>query len=107
MDVTELNADARRGLMKLAVHAAWSDLMVVPQEREVVLGLARRLELGEDDVAEVQQWLKGPPPEIDPYDLPREHKEVLCTVLLDVVEADGELAPEECETLRLVREFLQ
>ena len=107
MNVKELDANARRGLMKLAVHAAWSDLTVVPQEREVVLGLAKRLELGDDDVAEVKGWLKGPPPEIDPYHLPLEHKEVLCAVLLDVVEADGELAPEECETPRLVREFLQ
>lgn len=107
MNVNELDANARRGLMKLAVHAAWSDLTVVPQEREVVLGLAKRLELGEDEVAEVLGWLKGPPPELDPYHLPRDHKELLCAVLLDVVEADGVLAPEECETLRLIREFLQ
>jgi len=107
MDPNKLDANARRGLMMLACHAAWSDLTVVPQEREVVLGLAKRLELDEAGIAEVNGWLKGPPPEIDPYDLPREHKELLCSTLLAVVEADGVLAPEECETLRLVREFMQ
>ena len=107
MDLNELNAGARRSLMMLACHAAWSDLAVVQAERDVVTALAKRLQLDEAALADVNRWLAGPPPEIDPYDLPREHKEVLCATLLEVVEADGVLAPEECETLRLVREFMQ
>lgn len=107
MDLNELDAQARRSLIMLACHAAWSDLAVVQQERDVIMTLASRLELDEAAVADVNRWLKGPPPEIDPYDLPREHKEILCSTLRDVVEADGVLAPEECETLRLVREFMQ
>ena len=107
MDLIQLSAQDRRGLLMLACHAAWSDLSVVPQERRVVLALAERLQVGEAELKEVNAWLKGPPPEIDPYELPRDHKELLCAVLMDVVEADGVLAPEKCETLRLVREFIE
>ena len=90
----------------MACFAAWSDLSVAPEERREILSLAARMAVDEAELAEVVGWLKGPPEEVDPYDLPVEHRQLLLDTLCDVVEADGVIAPEECETVRLIREFI-
>ena len=104
--LTQLDPQTRKTLLKVACFAAWSDLSVAPEERREILSLAARMAVDEAELAEVVGWLKGPPEELDPYDLPVEHRQLFLDTLYDVVEADGVLAPEECETVRLIREFI-
>ena len=105
-DLTRMDSETRMTLLRLACFAAWSDLNVAPQERNVVLAMAKLLAVGEDEVKQVEAWLKGPPDEVDPNDLPREHRRAFIHTLEEVIVADGVLAPEECETLALIREFM-
>ena len=104
--LTQLDPQTRKTLLKVACFAAWSDLSVAPEERREILSLAARMAVDEAELAEVVGWLKGPPEEVDPYDLPVEHRQLFLDTLCDVVEADGVIAPEECETVRLIREFI-
>lgn len=105
-NVADLPLETRRHLLGLACLAAWSDLVVVPEERELVLDKAVKLAMGEDQIKEVESWLKGAPPEFDPNDIPLEHRQLYLDTLLEVILADGRVAPEECEMLRLMREML-
>jgi len=105
-DLTRLDDDTRMTLLRLACFAAWSDLNVAPQERSVVLAFAKLLAVGPEEVKQVESWLKGPPDELDPNDLPREHRREFIHALEEVIVADGVIAPEECETLQLIREFM-
>ena len=105
-DIQELDLEERLQLVQLACLAAWADLIVVPEERQVVFELANHLAFGEEQLEEVSQWLTGPPPEIDPGTLPLEHRQLFLDALLEVVLADGRLEPEESEMLTLLRELL-
>lgn len=106
-DLTQLDPQSRRNLLKLACFAAWSDLEVVDAERAVVLELAALLTVGGDELAEVRGWLAGPPAEFDPAEVPVRHRELFLDALVAVVLADGRFVPEECETLRLISELIR
>ena len=79
---------------------------IAPEERTVVLGLATRLALDKSELEVVNGWLKTPPPEFDPYTIPRAHREAFLAAMLKVAEADGRIDPEETETFRLIRELV-
>jgi len=104
--LSNLEPQTRKTLLKLACFAAWSDLSVAPEERREILSLAVRMAVDAEEMAEIESWLKGPPGEVDPYELPVEHRQLFLDTLCDIVEADGVIAPEECETVRLIREFI-
>lgn len=97
----------RERLVQLACVAAWSDLDVADEEREVVLALAAKLALGPKAMDRVQGWLNGPPPYLDPLAIPVEHRRTFIDTLKAVIKADGRLEPGECETLRLIEELVQ
>ncbi len=104
--VADLSPETRRNLVQLAALAAWADLQVVPSERQVVLELAASLAFDEEGLAEVETWLNGAPPEIDPNDIPAEHRQLFLDSLLEVIMADGRIAPEESAMLAVLRELL-
>ena len=93
-------------LIQMACVAAWSDMDIAPEERTVVLELATRLALGEDELKTVEAWLKSPPPEFDPYSIPRAYREAFLAAMVNVAKADGRIDPEETETFRLIRELV-
>jgi len=104
--LAQLDPQTRKTLLKLACFAAWSDLSVAPEERREILSLAARMAADPSELAEIESWLKGPPDEVDPYELSIEHRQLFLDTLCAVIEADGVIAPEECETVRLIREFI-
>lgn len=106
MNLEGMSPDTRRKLLQMACVAAWSDLDVSPTEKDVVLGLAAELAVGETGLDEVKAWLKGAPPEFDPYDIPRKHRTDFLEALERVIRADGRLDPEECVTLGIIRELV-
>ena len=106
--LTDLSPDDRLRLMKFVCSFAWADLEIRDSERSFVANLVRRLELGEEESLQVQGWLISPPSpeEIDPYDVPEEHRKVFLEVMLQMIAADGELDPAETETYNLLSQLL-
>lgn len=105
-EIASLNRHTREQLLQLACVAAWSDTIVVPAEREVVLDLVHQLALGKEGEAQAKRWLDGAPPWFDPQTVEPGHRQLFLDALQRVIRADGRLAEEECETLRLMKELL-
>ena len=105
MKVLEMRRVERLKLVQLACHAAWADLSVQNEEREVILSLAKHLQLPAEDIDCVVSWLKHGPPDFDPYDIPASHRKAFFETMMEVVNADGRVDPEESETIQLLREL--
>jgi uncharacterized tellurite resistance protein B-like protein len=103
-----LNHKQRLQLMKFVCAFAWADLSVHPEERAFVERLVRRLGFEPEEEERVMEWLLSPPsPEsVDPTRIPMEHKRVFLAAIDGVVAADGIIAPEERESLSLLKELL-
>ena len=106
MDMDAMKPDDRMKLIQMACVAAWSDMDIAPEERTVVLELATRLALNADELKVVEQWLKSPPPEFDPYTIPKAYREAFLAAMVKVAKADGRIDPEETETFQLIRELV-
>lgn len=109
MRLIDLDREERMRLLQFVCSFAWADLEVHPQERAFVLRLVRRLGLEEREERQVQEWLEVPPPAegVDPTDIPAEHKKVFLSAIDGVIAADGAIAPEERESLRLLEQLLR
>ncbi len=106
--IQKLDHQQRLQLMKFVCTFAWADLHVHPEERAYVERLVSRLGFEPEEVQQVQAWLLSPPPEesVDPTNIPQEHKRVFLAAIDGVVAADGVIAPEERESVRLLKELL-
>ena len=95
-------------LMKFVCSFAWADLEIRPEERDFVADMVRRLELDEEEKRRVEGWLELPPsPEaVDPTRVPMAHRRLFVEAVEKVIIADGEIAPEERENLRLFKSLL-
>jgi len=106
MAITDMDIPTRRRLIQMACVAAWSDMDIADTEKEVVMKLAERLELGESDLLRVRKWLTEGVPDFDPYDIPYGHRQAFLDTFTEVIEADGRIDPEESEAMRLIRELV-
>jgi len=106
MAISHMNPDQRLQLVQLACVAAWSNLDVRPEERAVVLDIASTLDLPPGSDKLVECWLSDGPPDLDPYSIPREHRDSYLQAFLEVATADGRIDLEESETIRVLRELL-
>jgi len=106
VDIEAMSPRERMRLIQMACVAAWSDMDVAKEERTIVLELATQLALSDAEVQTVEAWLKSPPPEFDPYTIPRAHRQAFLQTMVKVAEADGRIDPEETETFRLIRELV-
>jgi uncharacterized tellurite resistance protein B-like protein len=105
----KLNREERLQLMRFVCSFAWADLEVHPREREFVLRLVQRLELAPEEAKQVQEWLVLPPPleTVDPMQIPAAHRKLFLAAIDGVIAADGAIAPEERESLRLLEQLLR
>ena len=96
-------------LMGFVCSFAWADLEIQDGEREMVRKLVSQLELEEDEAAQVEQWLVVPPraEDVDPNDIPFEHRQIFLNVALQMVGADGKIDPDEMENLSLLEQLLR
>ena len=96
-------------LMKFVCSFAWADLEIRPEEREFIREMVSRLSLDDEDGEQVRGWLDLPPaPEsIDPTGVPIAHRRVFIEAIRGVIEADGEIAPEELENFRLFHDLVR
>ena len=97
-----------------ATHAfcmcvAWADLKVADEERLFVSALMQKLDLSDAEAAEgYPGWMTHPPaPEdVDPMEIPKEHKAIFLTAVREMVKADGEIAKHEADTYVLLEQLL-
>jgi uncharacterized tellurite resistance protein B-like protein len=104
----KLDHDDRMRLMKFVCSFAWADLQIADQERSFVHKMMRKLKLDAADARQVEAWLELPPraDEVDPNDVPREHRALFLSVAREVIGADGEISEEERENLALLEQLL-
>ncbi|WP_052546655.1 TerB family tellurite resistance protein [Enhygromyxa salina] len=102
-----LPREDRLRLMKFVCSFAWADLEVQDEERDFVGSMIETLNL-QDDRKQIEGWLKHPPPpeEVDPTDVPREHRELFLDAVRRLVAADDRIDPQEAETLALFEQLL-
>jgi len=105
----ELDARQRLQLMQFVCSFAWADLKVQNEEREFVRRMVERLDLGPEEREQVRGWLESPPPveSIDPTSVPPAHRKLFLEAIEGLVTADGEIAPEERDSLALLRELFR
>ncbi|MCS6858486.1 MAG: TerB family tellurite resistance protein [Sandaracinaceae bacterium] len=106
--LSDLDSEERLRLMKFVCAFAWADLKVADAERSFVRRLFRRLALGPEEEAKIEEWLEVPPPpeEVDPNDVPRAHRQLFLKVMRELVQADGTVSEEERELLQLLEQLL-
>jgi uncharacterized tellurite resistance protein B-like protein len=102
-----LPREDRLRLMKFVCSFAWADLEIQDEERDFVGAMIKHLEL-EDERPLIEGWLRHPPPaeEVDPTDVPREHRELFLDAVRRLVAADDRIDPKEAETLALFEQLL-
>ena len=108
MRLSDLDREERLRLMKFVCSFAWADLQIAESERTMVAKLMRRLRLDADEKAQVEEWLDLPPPaeELDPTQIPPEHRALFLSTAREMIEADGEIAEEEIENFELLEQLL-
>ncbi|EDM74750.1 hypothetical protein PPSIR1_15565 [Plesiocystis pacifica SIR-1] len=93
--------------MKFVCSFAWADLEIQDEERTFVSQMIERLGL-EEDRAQIEGWLKHPPrpEEVDPTEVPAEHRKLFLDAVRDLVNADERVDPQEAESLELFEQLL-
>lgn len=104
----KLSSEERLRLMKFVCSFVWADLEVKDSERKFVTKMAKKLHLDANESALVKAWLEVPPrpEEVDPTDIPREHRQLFLDTIRDAITADGEVSPDEWEELSLFEQLL-
>jgi uncharacterized tellurite resistance protein B-like protein len=102
-----LAREDRLRLMKFVCSLAWADLEVHREERAFVRRMTRRLGLRPDEVAQVDQWLQVPPNDVDPEEIPREHRSLFLGTLRKLVVVDGAVDEQERASLALLEDLLK
>ena len=106
--VSSLAREDRLRLMKFICAVAWADLEVHSTEREFAKRMVTRLGLDAEERAQVEAWLQVPPliDDVDPAEIPREHRKVFLDTLRDLVHADGAVDEQEEASLALLEDLL-
>ncbi|MBW2465431.1 MAG: TerB family tellurite resistance protein [Deltaproteobacteria bacterium] len=107
--LAELNAEDRLRLMRFICSFAWADLEVQDEERGFVAKMAAKLGLSDEEIDQVREWLEVPPKaeDLDPSQIPREHRQLFIDAARAMVVADGRVDPEEAENLALFEMLVQ
>ncbi|HTO07482.1 MAG TPA: TerB family tellurite resistance protein [Myxococcota bacterium] len=106
--VASLAPEERLRLMKFVCSVAWADLEVQSEERAFVRRMVSRLGLSPREVAQVDAWLQVPPhiDDVDPVEIPREHRKLFLDTLRELVLADGSVDEQEQASLALLEDLL-
>lgn len=103
----DLSRDERLQLMRFVCSFAWADLEIKPKERIFVHKLVARLKLDPEEKKQVEEWLAVPPEvdRIDPNEIPRAHRKLFLDTARALIASDGEVHPDEEETLKLLEQL--
>jgi uncharacterized tellurite resistance protein B-like protein len=106
-NLARLSREERLRLLRFVTSFAWADLTIRDEERAFVARLVRRMALEAEDARAVTGWLAVPPSpdDVDPTEVPHVHRQLFVDAAREVVLADGEVAPEEREYLKLLEQL--
>jgi len=106
-DLSRLSSKERLHLLRFVTSFAWCDLAITAGERAYVHHLVSRLHMTPEEALEVEGWLKLPPSEddVDPTTIPHQHRRLFLDAVRDMLAADGDVSPEEKETLALLEQL--
>ena len=105
---TDLSSEERLRLMRFVCSFAWADLKVRKEERAMVRDLTRKLGMSELEREQVARWLAHPPrpEEVDPQDIPAEHRKMFLEAARTMIAIDGDIDPQEAATMELFEMLL-
>ena len=105
----ELDREDRLQLMRFVCSFAWADLEVNDRERDFILRMVQSLELDAAVREAVAGWLEVPPPadELDPADIPREHRQLFLDAARAMILSDGDVDDVEAENLIILDQLLR
>ena len=105
----DLEPQERMQLMKFVCSFAWADLQIHPHEREFIARMVQRLDLNRDESDQIDRWLEIPPHphEVDPTQIPLEHRKTFVESIIGLIESDGVVSEEERENLALFEHLLR
>ena len=106
--LNDLPREDRLQLMRFVCSFAWADLKVADEERLFVSGMMQMLDLDDEQAKLVAGWMTHPPaPEdVDPMEIPHEHRQLFLAAVREMVKADGEIAKHEADTYVLLEQLL-
>lgn len=104
-----LDREDRLQLMRFVCSFAWADLEVSDSERDFIVRMVDRLDLDDSERAQVTEWLEVPPraDEVDPTDIPKEHRELFLDAARAMIFSDGEIDEVEAENLIIFDQLLR
>ena len=102
-----LPRDERLLLLKFICSFVWADLEVDDAERLFVWDLVRQAGLHADEERLVQEWLRSPPADVDPAQVPAQHRRLFVEAAREAIEANGRVSEPERETLELLDQLLR
>ncbi|MEZ4230388.1 MAG: TerB family tellurite resistance protein [Polyangiaceae bacterium] len=105
----KLDSEARLLLLRFVCAFAWADLELKETEERFVRSLVEKLDLGEEESAQVDDWLiTAPSPEsVDPKLIPAEHKRIFIEAVRAVMYVDGDVDEDERAQLDALKAALQ
>lgn len=108
MPLQHLDGDDRLRLVRFLCAFMWADLHVDSKERQLLQRVARSLGLSEAEQEQADVWITHPPAaeDIDPSDIPEEHRALFVRTVKQMIEADGVVDDFEAENLALFEELL-
>ncbi|MEM1416441.1 MAG: TerB family tellurite resistance protein [Myxococcota bacterium] len=103
-----LDREDRLRLMRFICSFAWADLEVQSEERQFVGKLIKQLDLDDEEVAQVEAWLQVPPTadELDPAEIPAEHRQLFLDTARAMIVADGKIDADEAVNFDLLEQLL-
>ena len=104
----QLDQRERLRLVQFVCSFAWADFEIQPEERVFISRLISRLELGEEENLQVQQWLDSPPnlDDLDPTSIPAAYRRFFVEAIEGLISADGEIGDEERESFEIFQQLL-
>ena len=104
-----LNKEDRLQLMRFVCSFAWADLEIAEAEREFVAKMVVRLNLDDEEQDQVAKWLEVPPPadDLDPADIPAEHRQLFLDAARAMILSDGNVEKVEAENLVILDQLLR
>jgi len=104
-----MNSHERLKLMRFVCSFAWADLEISDAERAFVHKLVGRLDLTRHEQAQVAGWMTMPPraEELDPYDIPTQHRTVFLSTVRAMMASDGQVTEGEVETYKILEQLVQ
>ncbi len=106
--IETLAQDEKLRLLKFLCAFAWADLEIADRERGLVRALVAKMGLDGAAAEQVEGWLDHPPSEeeLDPYEIPDEHRRLFLDAALEMVDADGVLDTMEIENFAIFQALM-